>query len=252
MAAARFKIHPAITVILALTVVFSLLQKFRGPAEPETTTFSTPVKEPKKLEAVPGKPGWMRSEVFLDETAEDQMNATRTRFAEKFSPKDYHVFWGNDPLDDATPPKGWLAEQQKKVANLSLPPRVTMSYAYYPYRVYVVPRAEGADAIRRFRVGTVYQPKPEMIESVVKRVAAIDALVPSDIIHMGDSHLRLNFRKKTDEAACKELQKLFPFEQEGDMSLGMEGYLSDWTPESAPDFLAKAFQRDQAIHLWWD
>jgi len=32
----------------------------------------------------------------------------------------------------------------------------------------------------------------------------------------------------------------------------MEGYTSEWMPEDGPDFLAKAFQRDQGIHLWWD
>ena len=252
MAAARFKIHPVVTVILALTVVFSLAQRFRGPTRAETTSFSTPMREPQQTEPVPGKPGWLRSEVFAEETEEDQLNATRNRFAERFNPKEYQVFWADDPLDEAKPPEGWLEDQKRKFGGTPPPPGVVIEYAYRPYRIFVVPRAEGADAIRRFRVGTHHRDDPKMIESVVKRVEAIHALVPSDILHMGSSHLKLAFREKAGEAASKALQELFPLEEEGDMEPGMEGYTSEWMPEDGPDFLAKAFQRDQGIHLWWD
>jgi hypothetical protein len=50
----------------------------------------------------------------------------------------------------------------------------------------------------------------------------------------------------------QQTKRLFPFAEESDIRLGLEGYFVNWTSATDPWFLADWFYREQRIHLWWD
>jgi hypothetical protein len=127
-----------------------------------------------------------------------------------------------------------------------------VNFDYRPFRVFVVPRAGLGEVIRHFRVGSYYEDEDAYIDQVAERVVAADRIVPLTVTHAYLSSVSLVFIDSATEEQCRELQELFPFEREGDMSLGLEAYLSDWSPERGPWFLAEWFHRDQRIDLWWD
>ena len=129
---------------------------------------------------------------------------------------------------------------------------MNFQFPYHPVRVFVVPIEETSEIIRHFRVGRAFDDSDEMSASVTDRVLGISKVVPLTIKGAWESELSLAFIRTITTQEARRIQNLFPLEEEGVMRMGMESYLSDWSSEAGPDYLAEAFLREQGVTLWWD
>lgn len=213
------------------------------------------------LVSVNEKPEWQQTEPLDDSLETEELNAKRDLIAQSFDLHRVQVLWGSDPHDLAPPPKGCTEAQKQKVRDTSfshLPPEsveqviAMINFVYRPVRVFVVPRPDIAEIVRFFKVGTHYQDNDIVMEAVAERLTKIDRITPISVVHAGSSHLLLKFLEKPSLPVCREIQRLFPFAEESDTRLGLEGYFTDWTSATNPWFLADWFYREQRIHLWWD
>lgn len=224
---------------------------------------------PSELTAVPGKPGWLRSPVIDDNSQggrHGKLQEARERILGSFDTRHYHVFSGLMPDDDAPVPEVWEDAQRAKLKADSakspypVPTSVleSVTFEYHPYRVFVAPREDTADVIRRFRVGSHAESDVAYLDSVVSKVEAIERITPVSIPELSPAHVRLVFLDPISIEVARELGKLFPFltatgdADFKDASIGMENYLSEMDEDSDEDVLAERFFGDQEIFLWWD
>ena len=191
----------------------------------------------------------------------EDLDAKRDLITKNFDLHRFHVLWGSNPHDLEPPPKGWAEAQKQKLRETQfsqLPPEQIeeivgiFTFEYHPVRVFVVPRSDTEEIVRFFKVGTHNQDSDAVMQSAAERLGRIDRVTPISVVHADSAALQFKFLEKSSIATCREIQKLFPFEEQGDIRLGVEGYFEDWTPETDPWFLADRFYRDQSIQLWWD
>lgn len=199
------------------------------------------------LETVEFYPRWRRSRVVGDATAFDE----RSKLAESVDIRKYFTFVACDPLDQASPPSDWdgaLPNHLKKLFGENHQVRMV----YYPRRIFIVPRSDLVELIKRFKVAWNYAEDREFHELVGATINSIDAIAKVELIEVDDSGISMSFVGGVSDEQAKSIEAMFDCYNSNTSRLGLEDYLSEWDPSSSKCPLAERIYVDQMLKLWWD